>query len=146
MTNEHEIVSSRIISASIDKLYQAFADPEKLALWWGPKGFTNTIHAFDLRVGGKFELTMHGPDKGNYENASEFTKVIPLNIISWHRITQPWFDMEIIFQDIDGNSSSITFRMIFDSAESCEKLRRFVEPNNEENFDRLEAMLATSGL
>ena len=36
----------------------------------GTGGFTNTIHLFDLRPGGRWVLTMHGPEKGNYENES----------------------------------------------------------------------------
>lgn len=31
--------------------------------WWGPDGFTNTFHEFNLRPNGKWILTMHGPEK-----------------------------------------------------------------------------------
>ena len=33
--------------------------------------------------------------------------------------------------------------MLFDTIEECDKMRKFVEPKNEENFDRLEKELKT---
>jgi len=138
----NEIISSRILNASADAAYGAFADPVHLASWWGPEGFTNTFHEFDLRPGGKWVLTMHGPEKGNYENASVFKTVEPFRLISWRRISEPLFDMEIKFEAVNDVQTRIIFRMIFDTPEACEKIRRFAEPKNEENFDRLERTLA----
>jgi uncharacterized protein YndB with AHSA1/START domain len=140
----NEINNTRIIAASLEKVYHSFADPQLLAQWWGPEGFTNTIHVFDLRVGGKWELTMHGPDKGNYENASIFTRIEPMQLIAWQRISQPWFDMEVRFEKITETTTRISFRMIFESEEACDKIRRFAQPKNEENFDRLERLLGST--
>ena len=73
---DNKILSSRILNSPVAIVYQAFANPEHLKNWWGPNGFSNTIHEFDLKPGGKWILTMHGPEIGNYENSSVFTKVI----------------------------------------------------------------------
>ena len=142
--SSREIFSSRALNVPIETLYNAFANPDQLKIWWGPEGFTNTIHEFDLNPGGKWILTMHGPDIGNYENYSVFDVVKPLELISWKRISQPLFDMEVGFARISDNQSQISFRMIFDSIEACNKIRSFVEPKNEENFDRLERLLNLS--
>ena len=136
-----EIFSSRVLNVPIETLYNAFVNPDQLKIWWGPEGFTNTIHEFDLNPGGKWILTMHGPDIGNYENSSVFDVVKPLELISWKRISQPLFDMEVGFTRISDIQSQISFQMIFNSIESCNKIRSFVEPKNEENFDRLERLL-----
>ena len=56
----------------------------------------------------------------------------------WKRKSQPLFDMEIAFEKLEENKSKISFKMIFETAEECDKIRRFAEPKNEENFDRLE--------
>lgn len=136
-----EIYSSRILNASLEIVYQAFANPEHLKKWWGPEGFTNTIHEFDLRPKGKWILTMHGPEKGNYENSSVFKSVEPLKLISWKRISQPFFDMEVSFESISDIKTKIAFRMIFETVEAFEKINRFAGPKNEENFDRLEKVL-----
>lgn len=138
-----EIISSRIINSPVETVYQAFENPNHLKNWWGPEGFTNTIHEFDLRVGGNWILTMHGPEKGNYENSSVFKTVLPNKLISWERKSQPLFDMEIAFEKLEENKTQISFKMIFATAEECEKMRKFVEPKNEENFNRLEREIKT---
>jgi uncharacterized protein YndB with AHSA1/START domain len=138
-----EIYSSRILNAPLEIVFQAFANPEHLKKWWGPEGFTNTIHEFDLRPNGKWILTMHGPEKGNYENSSIFNSVEPLKLISWKRLSQPLFNMEVSFENISDTKTKIAFRMIFETAEACEKIKRIAGPKNEENFDRLEKELVS---
>ena len=113
-----EILSSRIINSPLETVYQAFENPNHLKNWWGPEGFTNTIHEFDLRVGGNWILTMHGPEKGNYENSSVFKTVLPNKLISWERKSQPLFDMEIAFEKLEENKTQISFKMIFATAET----------------------------
>lgn len=135
------IHSTRCLSAHIDRVYEAFANPQYLKEWWGPEGFTNTIHEFDLRVGGKWRLTMHGPEKGNYENAAIFTLVEPGKRVAWTRESQPYFDMEVGFENVSDGQTVISFTMVFGTAEECEKMKKFVVPKNEENFDRLERFL-----
>lgn len=135
---DRKIFSSRVLNYPVETVYEAFANPEHLKNWWGPEGFTNTIHQFDLKPGGKWILTMHGPEKGNYENSSVFKIVEPNKLIAWTRVSQPFFDMEIGFNMIEDSKTEISFLMIFDTVEECEKIRKFAEPKNEENFDRLE--------
>lgn len=139
---ENIIYSSRLVHHSVEKVYEAFANPIHLAKWWGPKGFTNTIHEFDLRPGGKWLLTMHGPEKGNYENSSVFEHVEPNSFVRWKRISQPLFDMEIAFEAVDDQTTKISFKVFFETSALCEQIRTFAEPKNEENFDRLEKELA----
>ncbi|MFY8019774.1 MAG: SRPBCC domain-containing protein, partial [Bacteroidia bacterium] len=103
----NEIHSSREMNVSVALLYEAFANPLHLKNWWGPNGFTNTIHEFDLQAGGNWLLTMHGPEKGNYENSSVFKEVVPQKLVSWTRRSQPLFDMEIGFDGINENTSKI---------------------------------------
>jgi hypothetical protein len=42
------------------------------------------------------------------------------------------------FEEVSGDRTNIVFKMIFDSAEECNKLKVYVVDKNEENFDRLE--------
>jgi len=136
-----EIFSSRIVSVPQKIAYQAFSNPLHLQKWWGPEGFTNTFHEFDLRPQGKWILTMHGPEKGNYQNSSIFKIVDAPKLVSWTRLSQPLFNMEVGFEKLSDSTTKISFRMIFKTVEECEKIRKFIEPNNEENFNRLEREL-----
>jgi uncharacterized protein YndB with AHSA1/START domain len=52
-----------MISAPRELVFDAFTKPEHLAKWFGPHVFTATAEN-DLRPGGKYRLTMHGPENG----------------------------------------------------------------------------------
>ena len=81
---------------------------------------------------------MHGPDKGNYHNECEFIKIEKPNLIAWKRHSKPLFQVVATFEEVSGDRTNIVFKMIFDSAEECNKLKVYVVDKNEENFDRLE--------
>ena len=102
----NEITSSRVFNVPRERLYTAFADPAQVALWWGPAGFTNTIHDFDLRPGGKWLFTMHGPDKGNYLNECVFLKVDPPSLIAWDRVSKPLFGVVATFRTLSSKAAS----------------------------------------
>ena len=85
---------------------------------------------------------MHGPEKGNYENHVEFITIEKPNMIYWKRHSQPLFRVLATFEKAEGGQTKIIFRMIFDTPEECAKIKKFAVDKNEENFDRLEAVLA----
>ena len=67
---------------------------------------------------------MHGPEKGNYENAAIFTLVEPGKRVAWTRESQPYFDMEVGFENVAEGKTVISFTMKFETAEECEKMKR----------------------
>ena len=56
-----EFVITRVFDASRQLIFQAFTEPERLAHWWGPKGFTWVSSKLDLRPGGIFHYCMRSP-------------------------------------------------------------------------------------
>jgi uncharacterized protein YndB with AHSA1/START domain len=142
ITAESEIVSSRIFNFQKELLFKAWSEPEHLKNWWGPAGFTNTFHQFDFKVGGKWVFTMHGPEKGNYQNECEFIKIDEPHLIAWQRISQPLFQILATFEEVNPNQTKLVFKMLFETAQECSKLKPFVVDKNEENFDKLEVELA----
>ena len=141
-TAESEIISSRIFNFQKELLFKAWSEPEHLKNWWGPAGFTNTFHQFDFKVGGKWVFTMHGPEKGNYQNECEFIKIDEPHLIAWQRISQPLFQILATFEEVNPNQTKLVFKMLFETAQECSKLKPFVVDKNEENFDKLEVELA----
>ena len=85
---------------------------------------------------------MHGPDKGNYANECEFIKIEKPSLIAWKRHSKPLFRILATFEEVTNDQAKLVFKMIFDSAEECAKLKPYVVDKNEENFDRLEVELA----
>jgi uncharacterized protein YndB with AHSA1/START domain len=133
-----QIESSRVVNAQIETVFQAWTEPRHLEKWWGPAGFTNTFKEFDLRPGGKWSFIMHGPDKGNYANECVFIKIERPVMIAWYRLSNPIFQVVASFEEIAFDKTRVTFKMLFESAAECKKVRGLAIEKNEENFDRLE--------
>ncbi|WP_136152091.1 SRPBCC family protein [Flavobacterium sangjuense] len=141
-TPDSEIVSTRTVNFPIELVFKAWSEPNHLKNWWGPKGFTNTFNEFDFRVGGKWSFIMHGPDKGNYVNEVEFIKIEKPTLIAWKRHSKPLFQILATFEELSNDSTKIVFKMLFNTVEECNKLKPYVVDKNEENFDKLEVVLA----
>jgi uncharacterized protein YndB with AHSA1/START domain len=141
-TIDCEIVSSRTFYVPRELLFRAWSEPNHLINWWGPAGFTNTFNEFDFRVGGKWSFIMHAPDKGNFANECEFIKIENPSLIVWKRYSKPLFQVVALFEEESKDKTKLVFKMLFDTAEECSKIKPFVIDKNEENFDRLEVELS----
>ncbi len=139
---DFEIVDSRIVNASLDLVFKAWSDPEHLKNWWGPAGFTNTFNEFDFRVGGKWSFIMHGPGKGNYVNECAFIKIEIPSLIAWQRFSKPIFQVVATFEEVTKDKTKLVFKMLFNTADECRKVKAFAVDKNEENFDKLEGELS----
>jgi uncharacterized protein YndB with AHSA1/START domain len=138
---ENSIQHIRLYDYNRQQVWNAIANADHLKIWWGPKGFTNTFHEFDFKVGGIWRYTMHGPDKGNYENEVKFIQVQPPSFVAWDRISNPKFQMQIGLDEVGAQHTELSFTMLFDTEAERDKLLKFVKDKNEENLDRLEALL-----
>jgi uncharacterized protein YndB with AHSA1/START domain len=47
----------RVLRATPEKIYHAFLDPEALAKWLPPNGFTCKVHHLDVKVGGTYKMS-----------------------------------------------------------------------------------------
>lgn len=142
--SEREIVGQRIIAAPRELVFQAFSDPEQLARWWGPQGFTSTFQVFEFRPGGMWRFTMHGPNGSDYPNEHNFAEIVRPERIVYQHVQPPMhsFTMTMTFIEQNGKTE-LTWLMCFESVAEATKLRSFIAGANEQNFDRLEAHLAS---
>ena len=138
--SDREIISTRIFDAPRELVFRAWTDPAHLVHWWGPKGFTNTFHEFDLRPGGHWRFTMHGPDGTDYANHNAFVELLRPERIVLDHLSMPRFRVHATFEDL-GTKTRLTFHMRFESAADCERVRPYAVPGNEQNFDRLGVQL-----
>jgi len=134
-----ELVTMRVMNASPTLIYEAWSNPENLAQWWGPNGFTNTFHEFDFRQGGLWEFVMHGPNGVDYPNKSEFVEIAPERIVLRH-LCAPHFQLTATFEEVDGKTR-LTWRQLFENAATFNAVKNIAVPANEQNLDRLEAQL-----
>lgn len=141
--DEHGIVNSRVVAASREKVFAAFADPAVLARWWGPKGFTNEFHEFDFRVGGAWRFTMHGPGGASYAMDHRFVEIVPPACFAVRHIQSGHdFTLTVSLAGRAGGTG-VTWRMRFDDPAEAARLRSFLKIANEENLDRLAVQVST---
>jgi uncharacterized protein YndB with AHSA1/START domain len=136
------IQNTRVLPYNQQWVYHAWTNPDILQKWWGPKGFTNTFHEFNLVPGGKWLYTMHGPDTGNYPNESVCIDIQPGKQLVFHHQSPPAFYVVALFEAVNTTETRLIFKQVFESAEACAKIRPFATDKNEENIDRLETELA----
>jgi len=67
----------RVFAAPRSLVWQAWTDPEMLAQWFGPRGFSSSVPELDARVGGNLRIVMHGPDGNDYPMKGTFREVVP---------------------------------------------------------------------
>ncbi|PKN31836.1 MAG: ATPase, partial [Deltaproteobacteria bacterium HGW-Deltaproteobacteria-20] len=67
----------RIFAASRDRVWKAWTDPELIAQWWGPKGFTAPVIRVDLREGGRYLYAMRSPDGQDFWSTGEYREIAP---------------------------------------------------------------------
>jgi uncharacterized protein YndB with AHSA1/START domain len=135
------VTSTRRLAAAPASVFQAFAQPQVLAQWWGPAGFTNRIDEFDLRPGGRWRIVMRAPNGTEYPNESEFLAVMPsARLVFLHLGPLHRYVMMMTFAP-EGAGTRLTWHMLFDTAAECAKLAALIETANQENFDRLAGVL-----
>ena len=113
------ITTTRLLNAPQALVWDAWTDPAKLMVWWGPNGFTNMMKKVDVRVGGRFDMTMHGPDGTDYRNESHFTEVLPKERIAYRHETAPKFLATATFE-ARGKTTFLTLHVVFDTAQAFE--------------------------
>jgi uncharacterized protein YndB with AHSA1/START domain len=68
---------TRVLPAQRAQVYGAMSDPQELAKWWGPRGFTVPSVDFDPIVGGSYRIAMQPPEGDLFHLSGEFREVEP---------------------------------------------------------------------
>lgn len=137
------IVSERFFAGDRAHLFNAFANPDLLEKWWGPHDFTNRIEEFDLAPGGTWRIVMTSSNGNDFANRWTFKQVVPNErITAFHHEPLHVFELDMHYADADGGTR-LTWRMSFEDTPENRQLEKFLAAANQQNFDRLETMLAT---
>ena len=134
--SEREMLVTRVFDCPRELMFKAWTDPAHLVHWWGPKGFTNTFHEFDLRVGGRWRFTMHGPDGVDYPNDSEFIEITPPSRLVFRHLVAPFFLVTATFEDLGGRTK-LTWSMLFDTKAEYDRVSKFAIEGQRQNLDKL---------
>ncbi len=110
-----ELVAEREIDAPRELVWTAWTEPEHVARWWGPNGFTTTVERMDVRPGGTWSFVMHGPDGTDYPNAWTYVELARPERIVMDHASPPRFRMVATFAEREGRTT-VRVRSIFPSA------------------------------
>lgn len=139
--SSNEIRLTRVYDAPLESVWDAWTVPEEVAQWWGPRGFTLTTHSRDLRVGGHWHYTMHGPDGTDYENTTQYLEVeLQARLVydhGGHRDRPPLFRVTALFAEQD-DCTRLSLTFAFATPEVAAEMAGFIrKAGGESTWDRL---------
>lgn len=134
------LTAERVLPFSPHQVFAAFERPALLAEWWGPNGFRNTFEKFEFEPGGRWVFVMHGPNGVDYPNENLFRALEPGAKVVLEHIHAPWFTLKITLAP-HGEHTQLAWVQTFENADTAAKISAAIGRANEENLDRLQAVL-----
>src|SRR5512145_208971 len=141
-SSSKEIRIQRVYDAPLKAVWDAWCDPEQVKHWWGPRGFTLTHHSKELRPGGIWHYTMHGPDGTDWVNKTLYHEVVPYSKLVYDHggndEQAPLFRVTAQFTALGENKTQLDMSMGFATPEEAEASRQFIKKaGGEGTWDRL---------
>lgn len=137
----HEVIASRVFDAPIDRVYNAYTDPEIIPKWLGPRRLTMSHIAMDIRPGGMWQFVHQDTDGTEYGFHGVVHDVVPRE-----RIVQT-FEYDgmpghvsldtATFEDL-GGKTKVTVQSIFQSVGDRDGMvKSGMQDGMSEGWDRL---------
>jgi uncharacterized protein YndB with AHSA1/START domain len=146
----NEIYITRVYDAPVKLVWEAWVDPEQVAKWWGPRGFTITTVHKDVRPGGSWRYTMHGPDGVDYPNFTLFHEVEKYSRLVYDHggsaDRPPMFRVTVNFLETNGKTT-MEMTMALATAEAAENTKKFIKKaGGNSTWDRLAEYLSPTDI
>jgi len=78
MSTKNTVRLHRVLAARPEKVYRAFLDPDAMARWLPPNGFTGKVHQMDAKVGGKYTMSFTNFTTGKSTGfGGEYLELVP---------------------------------------------------------------------
>jgi uncharacterized protein YndB with AHSA1/START domain len=135
---------TRVLHAPRSRVFAAFIEPEELAKWWGPRGFTAPSIEIDLRVGGSYRIAMQPPEGDLFYLTGEFREIDPPARLAY---TFRWEDptpddretlVTLSLRDL-GESTELAFTQ---GTFAAERRRALHEQGWTDGLDRLQELMS----
>lgn len=96
----------------------------------------------DLRPGGAFDLTMHGPDGTDYKNKSIYKEIVPPERIVYEHLSAPKFTASITFVE-QVERTLLTWHILFQTAASFQQVIKVFKADEglQQNVEKLHSFL-----
>jgi uncharacterized protein YndB with AHSA1/START domain len=142
--SELALQMKRVLRAPASTVFRACTEPEELARWWGPRGFTTPAIELDLRVGGRYRFAMQPPEGDLFHLTGEFREVDPPSRLAYTFVWEPPDpdDRETLvtlsFREVEGSTEVSFTQGVF----ATEQRRALHEQGWMESFERLQELLS----
>ena len=137
--------TSREIPATVEQVFAAISDPERLSRWWGPAGFTNTFNVCEFKNGGRWSLIMHGPNGHNYPNENVFAEIESPGKVVVQHVSEPKYRLTIMLAS-SAMGTVVSWSQAFENPEVASRLEHIVVPANEQNLECLSVEVLRKGV
>lgn len=145
-TAELELVVSRLVNAPRALVFEAMTNPKHVGHWWGPFGFKNTIHEMQVAPGGRWRLTMHGPDGTDFPTLIEYREVVKNERLVFHLGTgqagDARVDVVVTLAD-EGGKTRLTLKQTHPTVEAANAAKKYAIEGGHQTFTRLDAYVDT---
>lgn len=150
---ENELVVTRRLDAPRDLVWKAWTDPRRISAWYGPSGFGTTVKSMEVRPGGEWLFTMHGPDGTDYPNRIRYREVeapSKLAYLQSEEGSDSFFRVTVTFAKIPGapGKTDMVYRMAFPTAKGKDlAVEKYGAAQGlSQSMGRLETYLEKTGL
>lgn len=142
-TANRELRITRMLSAPVDLVWEVWTNPEHIANWWGPVGFTSTIHKMDVMTGDEWLLTMRGPGGKNYPNKSVFIEIVPFKKMVFQHFN-PNYIATIVFEPGE-KETLVDWTVMFETTELFETVVKVFKADEglKQNVEKLAVYIET---
>lgn len=135
-----EVVVTRLLDAPRPLVFEAWARPEHLARWWGPRGFALPACEIDFRPGGAYRMVMRGPDGLDYPFHGVYREITaPSRIVFSAVIAEGVAVLTTVTLEDEGERTRLTVRQTVPAMEEAARGQR---QGWTESLERLAELLA----
>jgi uncharacterized protein YndB with AHSA1/START domain len=145
-----ELTLTRFYDAPRELVYQMWTDPVHLALWWGPRSFTNPVCQVDVQAGGTIRIIMRAPDGTRFPMSGTYRQVEPPRSLGYTFIAldddgNPVLDGEtaVTFDAMDGKTKLTVQTCAIGLMDGAQQMIDGMENGWSQSLDRLDALLAS---
>jgi uncharacterized protein YndB with AHSA1/START domain len=109
---DRDLILTRTINASPEKVFAAWTKPELMKQWFAPAPWTTPIVETDVRPGGSSLIVMRGPDGTEFPNRGVYLEVIENKRLvttdaftqAWQPSQKPFITIELTFEEQKGKT------------------------------------------
>ena len=143
-SSELALRMGRVLPAPRPLVFEACTEPDEVAKWWGPRGFTAPSVEIDLRIGGSYRIAMQPPDGDLFYLSGEFREVDPpIRLVYTFRWEDPDpDDQETVVTLSFGDLGELTDLVVAQRAFATEGRREPHEQGWTDCLDRLETLMS----